>query len=77
MVLQVHYHRDGRVEKDRTRIGLYFAKKPVKQTIQVLVLGPKLRNPLDILLFRIPADNDHYVVNLYRSQLAGWLNNNG
>jgi peroxiredoxin len=27
VVMQVHYHRDGRVEKDRTRIGLYFAKK--------------------------------------------------
>ena len=27
VVIQVHYHRDGRVEKDRMRIGLYFAKK--------------------------------------------------
>jgi hypothetical protein len=27
IVLQVHYHRDGRVEKDRTRIGFYFVKK--------------------------------------------------
>ena len=27
VVMQVHYHRDGRVEKDRTQIGLYFAKK--------------------------------------------------
>lgn len=29
VVLQVHYHRNGRVEKDRTQIGLYLAKKPV------------------------------------------------
>ena len=29
VVVQVHYHRDGRQETDRTRIGLYFAKKPV------------------------------------------------
>ncbi len=28
VVIQVHYHRNGRVEKDRPRIGLYFAKKP-------------------------------------------------
>jgi peroxiredoxin len=28
IVMQVHYHRTGRVEKDRTRVGLYFAKKP-------------------------------------------------
>src|SRR5207249_39837 len=27
IVLQLHYHRNGRVEKDRTSIGLYFAKK--------------------------------------------------
>jgi len=27
VVIQVHYHRDGRVEKDRTQVGLYFAKK--------------------------------------------------
>src|SRR5262249_33603341 len=28
VVLQLHYHRNGRVEKDRTSLGLYFAKKP-------------------------------------------------
>ena len=27
VVVQVHYHRNGRVERDRTSIGLYFAKK--------------------------------------------------
>ena len=27
IVVQVHYHRDGRVERDRLQIGLYFAKK--------------------------------------------------
>jgi peroxiredoxin/mono/diheme cytochrome c family protein len=27
VVMQVHYHRDGRIEKDRTQIGIYFAKK--------------------------------------------------
>src|SRR5262249_24579264 len=26
VVVQVHYHRNGRSEKDRTQIGLYFAK---------------------------------------------------
>src|SRR5262249_48527386 len=26
VVVQVHYHRNGRVEKDRIAIGLYFAK---------------------------------------------------
>ncbi|NBO92502.1 MAG: hypothetical protein EBV06_09375 [Planctomycetia bacterium] len=36
-VLQLHYHRNGRVEKDRTQIGLYFAKntdvKPFKAAV--------------------------------------------
>ena len=27
VVLQLHYHRTGRVEKDRTTMGIYFAKK--------------------------------------------------
>jgi peroxiredoxin len=27
VVLQLHYHRTGRVEKDRTTMGVYFAKK--------------------------------------------------
>ena len=27
LVVQLHYHRNGRVEKDRTSVGLYFAKK--------------------------------------------------
>ena len=27
VVVQLHYHRNGRVEKDRTSVGLYFAKK--------------------------------------------------
>jgi peroxiredoxin len=28
VVVQTHYHRNGRAEKDRLSIGLYFAKKP-------------------------------------------------
>ena len=27
IVVQVHYHRDGRLERDRLQIGLYFSKK--------------------------------------------------
>jgi len=30
IVLQVHYHRNGKEEKDRTQIGLYFAKAEQK-----------------------------------------------
>ncbi len=34
MILQVHYHPDGKREVDRTRVGLHFARKPVKRTLQ-------------------------------------------
>ena len=33
VIVQVHYHPSGKPETDRTRIGLYFARKPVKQTL--------------------------------------------
>jgi mono/diheme cytochrome c family protein/alkyl hydroperoxide reductase subunit AhpC len=31
IIIQVHYHPRGKAETDRTKIGLYFARKPVKQ----------------------------------------------
>ena len=33
VVIQVHYHPSGKPEIDRTRIGLRFARKPVRQTL--------------------------------------------
>ena len=33
VILQVHYHPSGKPEVDRTRIGLYFSRKPVKQAL--------------------------------------------
>jgi hypothetical protein len=38
LVMQVHYHRNGRPEKDRTQVGLYFAKKPIQKRFQGMVL---------------------------------------
>jgi hypothetical protein len=34
VVMQVHYHRNGRPQKDRTSVGLYFAKKKDYKPIQ-------------------------------------------
>ncbi|MBI3099142.1 MAG: redoxin domain-containing protein [Planctomycetes bacterium] len=34
VVLEVHYHKNGRPEKDRTRLGLTFAKKPVQKRLR-------------------------------------------
>lgn len=33
VILQVHYHPSGKPEVDRTRIGLHFARTPVRQTL--------------------------------------------
>jgi hypothetical protein len=54
IVLQVHYHRNGKVEKDRTRVGLYFSKKPVPRPLQPLVIPG--------LFAYIPAGAEHYTV---------------
>jgi hypothetical protein len=33
VILQVHYHPTGKPEVDRTRIGIYFSRVPVKQAL--------------------------------------------
>lgn len=48
IVLQVHYNKSGKPETDQTKVGLYFAKEPVKQEMQIAWLF----NPL----LSIPAD---------------------
>jgi len=34
VILQIHYHPDGKREVDRTRLGIHFARKAVKRTLQ-------------------------------------------
>jgi peroxiredoxin len=58
IVLEVHYHRNGHTEKDKTRVGLYFAKKPIHQQWRWF----ELINPL----FRIPAGAAAHVVKQQR-----------
>ncbi len=46
VIVQVHYHPQGKAETDRSRIGLYFSKKPVKQAIHWgFVINPGLELP--------------------------------
>jgi hypothetical protein len=54
IALQIHYHRNGRVEHDRTRVGLYFAKGPVTRPFHVL--------PLAGFFTSIPAGAERYQV---------------
>jgi mono/diheme cytochrome c family protein/peroxiredoxin len=55
LVIQTHYHRDGKEEKDRLKIGLYFAKKKIDKPWQTLVV-----NGFGILQ-AIPAGKADYV----------------
>lgn len=54
VIAQVHYHRDGRTEKDRLQIGLYFSKEPVAKRFQGLVIPGRF--------IAIPANNDSFRV---------------
>jgi mono/diheme cytochrome c family protein len=47
MVMQVHYHAHGRAVKDRTRVGLHFARGPVKKRVRTSYVGTEQ--------FQIPA----------------------
>jgi mono/diheme cytochrome c family protein len=54
LVLQVHYHRSGKLEKDRTKVGLYFVKGTVDKKIRSRMV---IKVPL-----RIPAGESNFVV---------------
>ena len=54
LVVQVHYHPDGKPEKDRWSIGLYFTDiPPVRRVVSVIV---------STHLIDIPAGEAHYVL---------------
>jgi peroxiredoxin len=63
VVIQVHYHRNGRLEKDRTQIGLYFAKTKNCKPIQggTLFGSQGGQGPLR-LFFSIPAGAERFHV---------------
>ncbi len=52
IVMQVHYHKDGKPETDRTSIGLYFRRSPVQNLVRDLpIVDPFLSIP--------PGDTDY------------------
>lgn len=63
IILQVHYHRTGKPEKDRTSIGLYFAKKSVEKPWNAGVVTGM--TPLSM----IPANKDKHI-----EKGSGWIN---
>lgn len=58
VVMQVHFHRNGRVEKERPKIGLYFAKKPVTHRYQGGVMAGSAG--FIRLWFAIPAGAENH-----------------
>lgn len=54
IVIEVHYHMNGKPEKDRTKFGIHYSKVPVEKRIRSLV-------GVDTT-FQIPAGNPDYVV---------------
>jgi hypothetical protein len=61
VLLQVHYHKSGKVEKDRSAVGLYFARKPIDKQVQGgMVVPPRGQFLVPDLL--IPAGDPHYEV---------------
>jgi hypothetical protein len=62
VVLQLHYHRTGKTEVDRTRIGIYFAKTPPeKKWVSMNVTG------MMPFAYIPPGKSDHVV------RGSGWL----
>ncbi|MFI5454578.1 MAG: hypothetical protein ACHRXM_03920 [Isosphaerales bacterium] len=54
IILQIHYHPSGKPGIDRTLVGLYFSRKPVKQALHW--------NNASSYDFRLPAGNDNVEV---------------
>jgi hypothetical protein len=52
VVVQIHYHKSGKPEKDRTRVGLYFAKSAPAKLAHTF--------PLASRRLVIPAGDEHY-----------------
>jgi mono/diheme cytochrome c family protein len=44
VLMQVHYHKNGKVETDRTSIGLYYAKAPVDKQVRGTMVVPPRKN---------------------------------
>ena len=53
LVVQVHYHRSGKPETDRSKVGLYFTRGIVDKKVRAW--------PLAKLALRIPAGDSDYV----------------
>jgi peroxiredoxin len=62
VVMQVHFHRNGRTERDRTQIGLYFAKKKVERPLAGgVIAGGKGTGPVRMFFSIAPGDDKFHL----------------
>ncbi|GAB4452909.1 MAG: thioredoxin family protein [Armatimonadaceae bacterium] len=54
IVLEVHYHPTGKVEKDQSRLGLYFARGPIRKQLRL--------GDVSNVNFRIPPGEQRYKI---------------
>jgi len=62
ILIQVHYHRSGKVETDSTSIGLYFSKAPVDKQLRGGIVLPPLGGLFGIPKLHIPAGESNHEV---------------
>jgi len=62
ILLQVHYHKDGKPETDASSIGLYFAKKPVDKLVRGVLVTPPRPGLFSRPTLRIPAGDANHEV---------------
>lgn len=84
IVLQVHYHKSGKEETDRTRIGLYLAKEPIIKEMDLnwifnfqINIPPGDANHAERRVYTYPKDVTIYGamphMHLLGKQMKSWL----
>jgi len=62
LLIQVHYHRSGKAETDRSAIGLYFAKSPIDKQVRGAMITPPRQGLFRRPKLLIPAGDANYEV---------------
>ncbi len=62
ILIQIHYHKSGKVEKDATSIALYFAKTPTDKLVRPGAVFPPRPGLLSRPNLRIPAGTENYEI---------------
>ncbi len=62
VLLQIHYHKSGKVESDQSAIGLYYATAPVEKQVRGSMVLPPRKNFLGRPDLHIPAGAERHEV---------------